>query len=130
VKRLALIAAVAVTASACGGGGASSLYTKAATVACLAKKGVRAQPVPSASDFVASTATGGAFRAVVPKNQVTVSFGDTSVDADNIEQAYHTFRAKNVGISDILRRQGNAIMLWRMHPQDADIATITDCLKS
>jgi hypothetical protein len=130
VKRLVLIAVVAVTASACGGSGSPALYTKAATVACFAKKGVLTQPVPSASDFVASTATGGAFRVDVSNNLVTVSFGATNVDADNIEQAYHTFRAKNVGIGDILRRQGNAIMLWHVHPQDADIATITDCLKS
>jgi hypothetical protein len=34
-----------------------------------------------------------------------------------------------VGIDDILRRQGNAVMLWKLHPEDADIATVTGCLK-
>jgi hypothetical protein len=34
-----------------------------------------------------------------------------------------------VGIDDVLRQQGNAVMLWHQHPSDADLATITDCLK-
>jgi hypothetical protein len=115
--------------AACGKGGAT-LYTKAATSACLQKAGLRPKPVPSTSDFVANSATGGAFRIDLPGNRVTVSFGETLGDADNIDDAYHRFRAKNVGIDDILRRNQNAIMLWRFHPEDADLATITNCLKS
>jgi hypothetical protein len=53
----------------------------------------------------------------------------TDGDADNISQAYQTFHAKNVGITDVLRQQGNAVMLWRVHPSDTDIKTVTDCLK-
>jgi hypothetical protein len=29
----------------------------------------------------------------------------------------------------VLRRQGNALMLWHVHPQDTDIETITGCLR-
>ena len=50
-------------------------------------------------------------------------------DADNIDQAYRRFHAKNVGIDDVLREQGNAVMLWHAHPADADLARITGCLK-
>ncbi len=81
------------------------------------------------ADFVANSATGGAFVVQLVGNRVTVSFGETAADADNIEQAYHRFKAGNVGLSDVLRRQGNALMLWHVHPQDADLATITGCLK-
>ncbi len=81
------------------------------------------------ADFVANSATGGAFVVQLVGNRVTVSFGETEADADNIEQAYHRFKAGNVGLSDVLRRQGNALMLWHVHPQDADLATITGCLK-
>jgi hypothetical protein len=52
------------------------------------------------------------------------------VDADNIDQAYRRFHAKNVGIDDVLRTQGNAVMLWHQHPTDADISTVTGCLSS
>ena len=74
--------------------------------------------------------TGGAFRVTLPRNRVTVSFGLTVDDADNIDQAYRHFHAANVGIEDVLRQQQNAVMLWHTHPRSADIATITGCLKS
>ena len=128
MKRLAVLTVLAFAVAACGGGGAS-VYTRAASAACLEKSGVHVGPVSDVEDFVAASATGGAFHVKLPHNAVTVSFGETQVDADNIDQAYRRFRAKNVGIDDILRRQGNAMMLWHAHPEDADIATITGCLK-
>jgi hypothetical protein len=130
VKRLALTACVVLASlTACGGGGAS-IYTLAATKACLAKAhGVSVRKAP-ASDFVANSATGGAFTAVLNDNRATVSFGQTVNDADNIDEAYRRFHAHNVGINDVLRSQQNAVMLWHVHPTDADISAITDCLKS
>ena len=56
-------------------------------------------------------------------------FGQTQGDADNIDAAYRRFHASNVGIDDVLRRQGNAVMLWQQHPSDDDLATLTGCLK-
>jgi len=96
----------------------------------LTGKGVSVVSVANSTDFVADSATGGAFRARLPHNRVTVSFGLTLDDADNINQAYRRFHAANVGIDDILRQQGNAVMLWHTHPSNADIATVTGCLKS
>jgi hypothetical protein len=128
VKRVIVIAAVALIAAGCGKPG-TKLYTEQASSACLQKAGVQVGGVGNA-DFVASSATGGAFHATLTGNAVTVSFGQTLTDADNIDQAYRRFRAKNVGIDDVLRTQGNAVMLWHQHPTDADIATVTGCLSS
>jgi len=61
---------------------------------------------------------------------VTVSFGQTLGDADNIDQAYRQFHSKNVGIDDVLRTQGNAVMLWHEHPSDDDLSLVQDCLKA
>jgi hypothetical protein len=130
VKRIAAIAAVTVATAACGGSGQSDVYAKEASSACLTGKGVPVASVANSTDFVADSATGGAFRATLPHNRVTVSFGLTVDDADNIDQAYRRFHAANVGIDDVLRQQGNAVMLWHSHPSDGDIATITGCLKS
>jgi hypothetical protein len=130
VRRIAAIAAVSVATAACGGSGNSGIYARDASSTCLTGKGVPVKSVANSTDFVADSATGGAFRATLPHNRVTVSFGLTLDDADNIDQAYRRFHAANVGIDDILRQQGNAVMLWHMHPRDADIATITGCLKS
>ena len=128
MNRLVIIGcAVLACATACGSG-STKLYTAAATKACLQKHSVPVRSAP-ASDFVANSATGGAFSAMTRGNRVTVSFGETVADADNIDQAYRRFRAKNVGINDVLRTQGNAVMLWHLHPLDTDISAITSCLK-
>jgi hypothetical protein len=125
--RLALLAATALLVG-CGAGG-PTIYTKQATAACLQKLALHPAPVPETADFVANSAKGGAFAVQLVDNRVTVSFGETMADADNIELAYRRFAAPNVGVDDVLRRQSNALMLWHVHPQDNDLATITGCLK-
>ena len=129
MKGLLVLLAAAVLLSACGSSGTAA-YTKDATEACLRKAALSPRPVSETADFVANSATGGAFVVQLVDNRVTVSFGQTQSDADNIEQAYRRFKATNVGIDDVLRRQGNALMLWHVHPQDNDLATITGCLKT
>jgi hypothetical protein len=130
MKRYVVIAVLALAASACGGGGSGSkLYTRDATSACLQKAGLKVAPVTDTSDFVASSATGGAIRVHPKHNEVTISFGLTLEDATNITKAYERFHAQNVGLSDVLRTQQNAVMLWHLHPGDADLATVTNCLK-
>ena len=124
----ALVVAAALLVSGCGSSG-TTIYTKTATEACLTKVGLQPKPVSETADFVANSATGGAFVVQLVDNRVTVSFGETEADADNIDQAYRRFKATNVGINDVLRRQGNALMLWHVHPLDTDLATITGCLK-
>jgi hypothetical protein len=130
VRRLPVIAAAAFVAAllaGCGGGGnpAKTIYSRDKTMACLKKANVK---IGGELDFVASTATGGAFKAKVPGNDVTVVFGQTLDDANNIDQAYVHFHAQNVGIEDVLRQQGNAVMLWHQHPSDDDLSLVTGCL--
>ncbi len=131
MKPVAVTGALALllVAAACGKAGAR-IYTRAATSACLTKAGFAPTPVATNVDFVATSATGGAFTVRLTDNRVTVSFGATQADADNIDDAYHRFRSANVGIDDVLRRDQNAVMLWHIHPSDADLATITDCLSA
>jgi hypothetical protein len=128
VKPIVVIAACfLLLVVGCGGSGSSSLYTLEKTRACLAAKHVK---LGGPLDFVATTATGGALRATLAANFVTVVFGSTTTDADNIDQAYRQFHAKNVGIDDVLRQDRNVVMLWHVHPSDADLAEIGGCLKS
>jgi hypothetical protein len=129
VKGLLAVLAAAVLLAGCGSAGTRS-YTKDATEACLQKAGLKPAPIPETTDFVANSATGGAFTVQLVDNRVTVSFGETQSDADNLDQAYHRFKSTNVGLDDVLRRQGNAVMLWHVHPLDNDLATIAGCLKT
>jgi hypothetical protein len=123
---LSLLAASALLVAGCGGSSAPSFYTAAKTRSCLLDAKVR---VGRATDFVASTATGGSLKARLTDNFVTIAFGATQSDADNIQEAYTRFAARNVGITDVLREQANAVMLWHEHPSDPDLAVVTGCLK-
>jgi hypothetical protein len=126
VKRAGAVLVVLLVLAGCGGSGEPSKYTLEKTRQCLKKHG--GVKLNRKLDFVASTATGGALHAVLPKNAVTIVFGATDSDATNINEAYHRFVARNVGIEDILRQDKNVVLLFKNHPSDADLATIENCL--
>ena len=119
---IATVCAVALVG--CGGG--SSAYSADKTAACLTKNGFK---ISHDVDFVASTATGGSFKTFFPDNDVTVVFGQNDGDGLNLDQAYRRFHAENVGIDDVLFSDHNAVMLWHLHPSDADRASLGECLK-
>lgn len=119
-----LVVVAAILLAGCGKNTPS--YSLEKTSSCLTDKGVR---LGGPLDFVATTATGGAVRARLKTNALTLVFGLTPDDADNIDAAYRRFHASNVGIDDVLRQQNNAVMLWQAHPADADLALVTGCLK-
>jgi hypothetical protein len=126
VGRLALVGVlVAVVAAGCGG---QSNYSLAKTRDCLATEGAKISP---ASDFVATTATGGAFRARLSDNAVTLAFGEKDSDAVDIAYAYERFAFTNVraNILDVLQRYRNTVLLWQSHPVSADLAVVTGCLR-
>jgi hypothetical protein len=126
VSRIALIAVCGVVLlSGCGG---SSLYSADKTKACLSSEDAR---IGGKLDFVAGTATGGAFIATLNDNSVTIAFGSKQSDAADIAFAYQRFAFPNVrnNIQDVLERYQNAVLLWHMHPASADLALVTACLK-
>ena len=125
VRRSPLILLLLVVALAACGASAKT-YTDSKTRLCLKAHGAKIETAND--DIVASTSTGGAFRARLADNFVTVVFGATVADADNINEAYHRFKGKNVGIDDVLSQQGNAVLLWHVHPQNADQNFVTACL--
>ena len=116
--------AAAVLLAGCGGG---KKYSLEKTRACLAKQ--HGLIVLKSTDFVASTALGGALTAKFPHNQVTISFGLDSDEAERLATAYRRFRGRNIGIEDILRPDHNAVLLWQAHPSSDDESTIHGCLK-
>lgn len=125
MRRFALVALLTAGVLA-GCGKHTPSYTLAKSSACLRQDGVT---LGGPLDFVATTATGGAVRVRLRDNAMTLVFGQTQGDADNIDAAYRRFHASNVGIDDVLRQQGNAVMLWQQHPSDSDVAIVTGCLK-
>lgn len=127
VRVLGICLAVGLLAAACGAPGPKT-YDVAKSRACLIGQEVHVTAAP-VTDFIASTALGGAFRARLRGNSVTVSFGSNPANGQSLDDAYRSAHAKNVGIDDVLRLQGNAVMLWRQHPTDPQLALVTGCLK-
>ena len=126
--RILLVLPAAVLLLA--GCGTPPRYSLEKTRACLAKAGDRIGAPKN--DFVAESATVGAFRAVLPGAQqqaVTLSFGENDADAKSLADGYVRFHAKNVGISDVLYQDKNVVALWREHPTTAQLNGLTDCLK-
>jgi ABC-type glycerol-3-phosphate transport system substrate-binding protein len=126
VSRLALLGiVVALIAAGCGG---QSTYSADKTRACLASESTR---IGGPLDFVATTATGGAFVAHLSDNSVTIAFGKKQTDATDIASAYQRFAFPNVrsNIQDVLQLYRNAVLLWQTHPASADLALVTGCLK-
>jgi hypothetical protein len=123
--RSALLALLALTLAACGPA-REPTYDVEKTKSCLVEKGAK---VGGPLDFVASTATGGAFHVELPANELTIAFGENTGDAEQIEKAYVRFHSRNVGIADILKRYSNAVLLWKKHPEQSDLDTVTSCLE-
>jgi hypothetical protein len=126
-RALIICVVVALLAAACGPPGPKT-YNEAKSRACVVGEHLRVGP-PPASDFIASTALGGAFRVTFRDNNVTVSFGSNPQNAAGLDAGYRAVRAKNVGIDDVLRTQGSVVMLWHAHPSDGELGQIQDCLK-
>jgi hypothetical protein len=121
-----LMPLLALALAACGPA-KEPTYSVEKTKQCLRDKGAK---IGGKLDFVASTATGGAFHVTLPANELTIAFGDNTGDAQQIEKAYVRFHSANVGIEDILKRLSNAVMLWRQHPEQTDLETVESCLLS
>jgi hypothetical protein len=127
VARLALplVALLVLLGSGCGG---KTSYSVAKTRSCLQARGAQ---VGTKLDFVASTATGGAFSANLGDNDVKLVFGESEGDAEQIVAAYQRFAFANVkaGLPDVLRRYSNVVTLWHEHPQDSDLSLVVGCLR-
>jgi hypothetical protein len=126
---LALLACLAA-ALVLAGCGTPPRYSLEKTRSCLAKAGDRIRAPKG--DFVAQSATVGAFRAALPGSggqAVTLSFGENDADAKSLADGYVRFHARNVGVSDILYLDKNVVALWRQHPTQAQLNALRDCLK-
>jgi hypothetical protein len=127
LRRLsaALVLALSLFTAGCGG---RSAFSAQKTEACLRIAGAR---FGGKLDFVATTATGGAFVARLRDNWVTIAFGLRATDAEALGLAYERFAFPNVRrhIGDVLVRYDNAVLLWHSRPSAADLALVTGCLQ-
>jgi hypothetical protein len=122
---LLLLVPLAALVAGCGGG--TKIYSAEKSRACLLAKG-KVVSGPPATDLIAAAAEGGSFSLRFGKNIATVSFGTDRDGAERIVRAYERFHGRNIGLPDVLSAKGNAVLLWAIHPEDADLKMIQDCL--
>jgi len=129
VRRLAVLVLLPAVLLLGACGTTAPAYSFERTRACIEDNGMKVtNPV---GDFVAETATVGAFRAYLDGtrgNFVTASFGENADEAADTVRGYERCHGENVGLSDVLYSDRNVVMLWKEHPSDEDAARVTGCL--
>ncbi len=141
-RALAALSAVGVlvfVAAGCGGsgsgaGGSSAIYTAKATLPCLREKGfTHVTTAARKVGLIASVAEHGGLRATAKSgNTVTIAFTAGANDVGGTERAFRRF-AKGVykgHIRDVMRAQGNAVLVWTETPSDAELNDALGCLRS
>ena len=124
-------ASLAIVATLAGCGGESqTLAAREATAHCVDTRFAVAIDLNAVDlDPVASGASAGAFRVELPSGtEVTVSFGRTVEDAEQIEEAYRA-NAGGTPVDDVLERDGTAVFRWAQAPTDAEAIGMRGCLQ-
>jgi hypothetical protein len=130
MRRVALLVGLAVVVAGCGET-EPSVYKAEGTAKCLRGEGYRVTTDPAQLGVVEKSATNGGLLAFEPGNAVRVAFGADSDDALGIQRGFRRFVSKKVRrhITDVMRTQKNAVLLWTVTPPIEELNKVYGCLK-
>lgn len=129
-RTFAVGLAAAALLAACGGDDPTAPYRLEPTKACLEESDLRVNDKPPPTDFVASTASGGALRVRFADIRLTLVFGESEEEAGRIDRAYRRFAPRKLPIDDVLKRNRNVVELWEFSPTIDHQDTLNRCLRS
>jgi hypothetical protein len=111
--------------------GEPSTFKAGPTVACLKGKGYSVTTDDAKVGVLAANAPNGGLRANEPGNALTIAFGQNSDDAIQIAAAFKKFAPKKLQphITDVMRTQKNAVLLWTVTPPQDELNKVFACLK-
>ncbi len=111
--------------------GEPSAFKAGATATCLGGKGYRVTTDDAKVGVIAANAPNGGLRANEPGNALTIAFGQNSDDAIQIAAAFKRFAPKKLRphITDVMRTQKNAVLLWTVTPPQDELNKVFACLK-
>ena len=132
MRRLLLLAPLALLAAACGQSAAKP-FTAVATASCLRDTGFQVSTNDAALGLVASSAANGGLRAT-PKgggNTLVLAFATDGKEAASLEKAFRRFAPKKLRphLGDVMSSKRNAVLLWTVSPSAAQQQTVLDCLR-
>ena len=122
--------------AACGPtqGPPDDFYEVESTRECLEDAGFRISTDPDEVGLITLTAPAGGFLAVHPggKNRLTIAFGNTNEEAQQIVRAFEAQAQtpqQRRRLRSLLEGQGNAVLVWISEPTNADREIVRGCLK-
>ena len=129
--RLILCLTVGLAVVAAGCNTEPSTYKAGPTAKCLRGLGYRVVTNRPQLGVVEATAENSGLIAYHPGNAVRIAFGADEEDAVGIQNGYRRFVSKKVRphITDIMRTQKNAVLLWTVTPPQHEMDQVFGCLK-
>jgi hypothetical protein len=111
--------------------GEPSAFKAESTAKCLTGKGYSVTTDDTKVGVIAANAPNGGLRANEPGNALTIAFGQNSDDAIQIAAAFKKFAPKKLRphITDVMRTQKNAVLLWTVTPPQEEQNKVFACLK-
>lgn len=107
-------------------------YKAEPTAECLREEeGYRVITDPQKLGVVEANTANGGLVASKPGNAVRIAFGANSDDAIGIQRGYRRFVSEKVRphISDVMRTQKNAVLLWTITPPLEEMNKVFACLR-
>lgn len=129
MRRVIALVALALLLTGCET--EPSVYKAGSTAKCLRGEEYRVTTDPAKLGVVEGNTANGGLLASKPGNAVRIAFGESSDDALGIERAYRRFAPKKLRphITDVMRTQKNAVLLWTVTPPLEEMNTVFACLK-
>jgi hypothetical protein len=111
--------------------GEPSTFKAEPTAKCLSKNGFTVTTDDTKVGVIAANAPNGGLRANEPGNALTIAFGQDSDDAIKIGAAFKKFAPETLRphITDVMRTQKNAVLLWTVTPPQEEQDKVFACLK-
>jgi len=111
--------------------GEPSTFKAGPTATCLKGKGYRVTTDDSKVGVVAANAPNGGLLANEAGNALTIAFAQDSDDAIKTAAAVKRFAPKKLRphITDVMRTQKNAVLLWTVTPPQDELNKVFACLK-
>jgi hypothetical protein len=130
--RRSLWALLLLAAFAAGCNGEPSTYKAAPTANCLRSKlHYDVTTDPAQLGIVERNAPNGGLLARHPGNAFRIAFAESSGAAPGLQRGFRIFSSKKVQphITDIMRTNKNAVLLWTVTPPQEEINSVYGCLK-
>jgi hypothetical protein len=111
--------------------GEPSTFKAGPTASCLEGKGYRVTTDDSKVGIVAANALNGGLLAREPGNALTIAFAEDSDAAIKTAAALKKFAPEKLRphITDVMRTQKNAVLLWTVTPPQDEQDKVFACLK-